>query len=74
MTETSDENNEDDLRKGFFKYLFNNYGDDQIIIIENTEKKELPTLEYNPENVKIYTFTKNKENGRYGFLDGVFQN
>lgn len=74
MTETSDENNEDDLRKGFFKYLFNNYGDDQIIIIENTEKKELPTLEYNPENVKIYTFTKSKENGRYGFLDGVFQN
>ena len=74
MTETSDENNEDDLRKGFFKYLFNNYGDDQIIVIENTEKKELPTLEYNQEDVKIYTFTKDKEKGRYGFLEGVFQN
>lgn len=74
MTETDDENNEEDLRKGFFKYLFNNYGEDQIIIIENTEKKELPNIEYNPEHIKIYTFTKDKENGRYGFLDGVFQN
>lgn len=74
MTEIDDENNEDDLRKGFFKYIFNNYGKDQIIIIENTEKKELPNIEYNPEHVKVYTFTKDKEHGRYGFLEGLFQN
>ena len=74
MTETSDENNEDDLRKGFFNYLFNNYGNDQIIVIENTEKKELPKIDFDSRFVKVYTFTKDENNGRYGFLDGVFQN
>lgn len=74
MTETSDENNEDDLRKGFFNYLFNNYGNDQIIVIENTEKKELPKIDFDSRFVKVYTFTKDANNGRYGFLDGVFQN
>lgn len=74
MTETSDENNEDELRKGFFNYVFSNYGNDQIIIIENTEDKELPHIEYDSRYVKVYTFTKDKQKGRYGFLDGVFQN
>lgn len=74
MTETSDENNEDELRKGFFNYVFNNYGNDQIIIIENTDDKELPHIEYDSRYVKVYTFTKDKQKGRYGFLDGVFQN
>lgn len=74
MTETSDENNEDELRKGFFNYVFNNYGNDQIIIIENTEGKELPHIEYDSRYVKVYTFTKDKQKGRYGFLDCVFQN
>ena len=74
MTETSDENNEDELRKGFFNYVFSNYGNDQIINIENTEDKELPHIEYDSRYVKVYTFTKDKQKGRYGFLDGVFQN
>lgn len=74
MTETSYENNEDELRKGFFNYVFNNYGNDQIIIIENTEDKELPHIEYDSHYVKVYTFTKDQQKGRYGFLDGVFQN
>lgn len=74
MTETSDENNADDLRKGFFNYLFNNYGNDQIIIIENTEDKEMPHIEYDQRFVKIYTFTKDEQHGRYGFLKDVFQN
>ena len=75
MTEASDEDIKDDLRKGLFKYLFENYGDDQIIVIENTDKHELPKFEnVNPEDVKVYEFTQNKEKGRYGFLNDVYQN
>ena len=47
---------------------------DQIIVIENTEKKELPKIDFDSRFVKVYTFTKDENNGRYGFLDGVFQN
>lgn len=75
MTEASDEDIKDDLRKGLFKYLFENYGDDQIIVIENTDRHELPKFEnINPDDVKVYEFTQNKEKGRYGFLNGVYQN
>jgi hypothetical protein len=75
MTATNDEDLPDDLRKGFFNYIFNNYGDDQIIIIENTDQHELPSIEVFDENkVRIYEFTKNRTHGRYGFLNEVFQN
>ncbi len=75
MTESNDENIKDDLRKGLFKYLFENYGNDQIIVIENTDKHELPDFgNFNSNDVKIYEFTKNKEKGRYGFLNDVYQN
>ena len=68
-----DVNNADDIRKGLFDYLANNYENDQIIIIENTKKHELPELQNNlDENIKIYKFTgSDKAQGRYGFLDGV---
>lgn len=72
MTETTDENNADDLRKGFFKYLFENYGDDQIIIIENTDNHELPPI--TGRDNKVIEFTKDEQRGRYGFLVGVYQN
>ena len=72
MTETSDENNDDDLRKGFFKYIFENYADDQIIIIENTDNHELPDV--SGDTNKVIEFTKNRTRGRYGFLNDVYQN
>lgn len=72
MTETSDENNDDDLRKGFFKYIFENYADDQIIIIENTDNHELPDV--SGDTNKVIEFTKNRKRGRYGFLNDVYQN
>lgn len=75
MTEKNDEHIKNNLRKGFFDYVFRNYGDDQIIIIENTDEHELPDFgTYDHNRVKIYEFTKNRENGRYGFLNDVYQN
>lgn len=73
-TTLDDEVSADDLRRGFFEYVFKNYGDDQIVIIENTDKYDLPAFEYDDKKVKIYTFTKDTKTGRYGFLNGVFQN
>lgn len=58
------------IRAGFLNYLVNNQLDDQVIIIENTHNNELPTLIEN-NDVKIYEFTQDPNNGRYGFLLSV---
>lgn len=60
------------IRKGLFDYLVNNTSDDQLIIIENTDDCELPTLAETDE-IKVYRFTRDENaEGRYGFLNGVY--
>lgn len=66
FTKFDDENLKNDLRKGFFKYVFENIAEDQIILIENTDQHELPSIESN-NDVKVYIFTGD-ESGRYGLL------
>lgn len=72
------------LVSGLLDYLLNIYRRDadspqtsaaQIIIIEHKDK--IPTLSDTMAKVshfKIIEFTQDKEHGRYGFLDGVYQN
>ncbi len=67
----NDINTEDNVRKGFFNYLINNYNDDQIIIIENTNDHDIPNMFSNDPNIKVIKFTQKEEIGRYGFLDNV---
>ena len=61
------------VRKGFFEYLANHCEGDQIIVIENTDEHELPEIPEN-ENIKVYQFTEDENNGRYGFLEGIRRN
>jgi hypothetical protein len=47
---------------------------EQIIILEH--KDRMPTLVDklgDAQHVKVIEFTQNKEHGRYGFLDGVYE-
>lgn len=67
----NDLNTEDNVRKGFFNYLINNYDNDQIIIIENTNDHDLPNFLLDDKNIKIIRFTQKEGNGRYGFLENV---
>ena len=72
FTECNNENLRNDLRMGFFRYVFDNLSEDQTILIENTDYQDLPTIKSN-NDIKIYIFTGD-DNGRYGFLEGVKQN
>lgn len=67
----NDLNTEDNVRKGFFNYLINNYGEDQIIIIENTNDHDLPNIFSDDKNIRIIKFTQKEGIGRYGFLENV---
>ena len=62
------------VRKGFFDYLVNNHGEDQIIIIENINREELPSNIDSIPNVKLIEFTQQEDKGRYGLLDGIRKN
>lgn len=53
------------MRYSLFQNIINNQGDMQTIIVEN----EIPDIDYS--NVTLIHFTKEKDNGRYGFLMDV---
>ena len=55
----------DSMKAALFQYLIDNQEHGQIIIAEN----DIPKLDYSTANV--VRFTKDVENGRYGFLNGV---
>ena len=62
------------VRKGFFDYLVANHGEDQIIIIENIDRGELPSNIDSIPNIKLIEFTQQEDKGRYGLLDGIKKN
>ena len=63
--ETDDKQPSDSMRNGLFENLVSQDNALQIIIVEN----EIPPIDYNSSN--LIRFTKNKEEGRYGFLNDV---
>ena len=83
LSEPTHKEAEKKLITGLLEYLTALYANDpsspksgvgQIIILDHKDK--LPLLEEalkDTPNSKIIEFTQDKENGRYGFLEGVYQ-
>ncbi len=59
-----EEHTSDTMKTGLFKYLLNNQGTRQTIIIEN----EIPDLDYSGAHIE--EFTKDEKRGRYGLISG----
>jgi hypothetical protein len=70
LKEADDIDNAERLRVGFFNYIANLNTTNQIIVIENTEKNEIPKI-VSSDDIKIYEFTQMENKGRYGFLLSV---
>lgn len=62
--------NDKNIRSGYFEYLLNLNSNNQIVIMENTNDRELPLITSN-DKVKVYEFTQVEGKGRYGFLNSV---
>lgn len=60
---------ENSMREGLFRHLSRQAKSQQIIVIENTDK--LAGIDEALLGNKV-TFTKSKTNGRYGYLEGVY--
>jgi len=83
LSESAYKEKKDTLISGLLKYLVSIYDSDsmssstsaeQIIIIEHKDKLQmLDDISGNSNHVKVIEFTKDKQHGRYGFLEGVYQ-
>jgi len=63
---------DDNIRAGFFRYIVDNAGEDQIILIENTENSDLPTDI--DTKALVYRFIGNDVENPDGKRRGLFQN
>ena len=54
------------MKNGLFENLISQDNALQLIIVEN----EIPSIDY--KEAKLIQFTKNREEGRYGFLNDVY--
>jgi hypothetical protein len=83
LSESEYTEKQDTLVSGLLDYLIRIYASDadadqtsaeQIIIIEHKDRMptQLDKLANIP-HVKVTEFTRDKEHGRYGFLDGVYE-
>lgn len=67
--EKVEENVPDSMKTGLYSYFLNHqYG--QMIIIENLD--HIPALDYESLGANMITFTKKRDQGRYGFLNDVY--
>lgn len=82
LSEPEYKSKQETLISGFLNYLLKIHNGEanstrtsteQIIIIEH--KDRMPTLDRlaNTPHVKVIEFTQDRDHGRYGFLDGVYQ-
>lgn len=69
LSETEFKDDSLTIKTGFLDYLYTNSENKQIILIEHKEKIPKKFLKY--KDVNIIEFTKNKNHGRYGFLNNV---
>jgi len=64
--ETDDKKPSESMRNGLFENLVSQDNALQLIIVEN----EIPSIDY--KEAKLIQFTKNRKEGRYGFLNDVY--
>ena len=62
----------DNMRQGIYDYIINSRELGQVIIVENDE--DVPEIK-NVEDglVNIISFTHDENEGRYGFLSGIYE-
>ena len=60
------------IKQNFVQYLVKNAASRQIIIVEQTKRMPFIPEEDKEKKIHVVRFTGNKEEGRYGFLNDVF--
>jgi len=72
LSEAEHKEQSDTIKHNFIKYLIAHAHERQVIIIEQTKRMPFVPSENEVEHVHVIRFTRNKGEGRYGFLNEVY--
>ena len=62
----------DTIKKNFIEYLISHAQERQVIIVEQTKRMPFIPNESADGSVHVIQFSQNKNEGRYGFLNDVY--
>ena len=61
----------DTIKQNFIEYLIAHAHERQVIIVEQTKRMPFIPDEDEEKGIHVIRFTRDKKNGRYGFLNEV---
>ena len=72
LSEAEHKEQSETIKQNFIEYLIAHSSERQVIIVEQTKRMPFIPEENEEEHIHVIRFTRNKNNGRYGFLNEVF--
>lgn len=72
LSEAEHKKQRDTIKQNFIEYLISHAHERQVIIVEQTKRMPFVPDESDENGVHVIKFTRNKEEGRYGFLNEVY--
>ena len=72
LSEAEHKEQSDTIKHNFIEYLISHAHERQVIIVEQTKRMPFVPDESDEDGVHVIKFTRNKEEGRYGFLNEVY--
>lgn len=72
LSEAEHKEQSDTIKQNFIEYLIAHAHERQVIIVEQTKRMPFVPSEDEEKGVHIIRFSRNKEEGRYGFLNEVY--
>ena len=72
LSEAEHKEQSDTIKQNFIEYLISHAHERQVIIVEQTKRMPFIPDESDENGVHVVKFSRNKEEGRYGFLNEVY--
>lgn len=72
LSEAEYKEKSDTIKQNFLEYLISHAHERQVIIVEQTKRMPFVPDESDENGVHVIRFSRNKEKGRYGFLNEVY--
>lgn len=72
LSEAEHKEQSNTIKQNFIEYLVSHAHERQVIIVEQTKRMPFVPAESDEDGVHVIKFTRNKEEGRYGFLNEVY--
>ncbi len=72
LSEAEHKEQSDTIKQNFIEYLISHAHERQVIIVEQTKRMPFVPDESDENGIHVIKFSRNKEDGRYGFLNEVY--